>query len=142
MFFKLILVLCLLTSMLYSSETLIAAKIIDKTVAALFPEKLKLKSWGSTAYHRDIISKSTRLIETKTADEAEFYLVGATVPMHIDEERVIFTTDIDLFYEDERVIGAFFWQKGRPNLIFLRDRLEKYKLPLSGELEAYIEDEL
>jgi len=128
--------------MLYSSETLIAAKIVNKTVSALFPGKKRLKAWGSTAYHRDIISKTTRLIESKTASEAEFYLVGKTVPMHIDEERVIFTTDIDLFYEDERVIGAFYWQKGRPNLIFLRKRLEAYKLPVSSELRDYIEDEL
>ncbi len=142
MFFRLFLALVLLPSLLYSSETLIAAKIVDKTVAALFPEKEKLRSWGSTAYHREIISKSTRLVETTTSAEAEFYLVGETIPQNIDKKHVIFSTDIDLFYEDKRVIGAFYWQKGRPNLIFLRERLEAYNLPISSKLKDYIEDEL
>ena len=142
MFFKLFLILSLVTSILYSSETVIAAKIIDKTMTALFPEKKILKSWGSTAYHRDIISKATHLIESKTANEADVCLVGAKIPASIDKDRIIFTTDIDLFYDDKRVIGAFYWQKGRPNLIFLRERLEFYKLPISSELQDFIEDEL
>lgn len=142
MFFRLFLAIILISSILYSSETLIAAKIIDKTVSALFPEKKRLKSWGSTAYHRDIISKTTRLVEAMTLEEAEFYLVGEKISKLIDKKGVIFTTDIDLFYNDERVIGAFYWQKGRPNLIFLRERLEAYELPISSELQDYIEDEL
>jgi hypothetical protein len=142
MFFKLLLLLSLVCSMLYSSETVIAAKIIDKTVTELFPGKKTLKSWGSTPYHKDIISKATHLVETKTANEADFCLVGEKIPESIDKDRIIFTTDIDLFYDDKRVIGAFYWQKGRPNLIFLRKRLEAYNLPISSELQDYIEDEL
>jgi len=41
-------------------------------------------------------------------------------------------------YEDQ-VIGAFFWQKGRPNIIFNRKKLIELGINLPKQFEKYIE---
>jgi len=41
--------------------------------------------------------------------------------------------------KDSRVLGAFFWQKGRPNIIFYQKRLEDYHVTLDNNLNEFIE---
>ncbi len=37
------------------------------------------------------------------------------------------------------VIGAFFWQKGRPNILFYKEKLLENKVYLDSKLEKYID---
>ncbi|MEA3330406.1 MAG: hypothetical protein U9Q29_01780 [Campylobacterota bacterium] len=44
------------------------------------------------------------------------------------------------FHLDKRdVIGAFFWQKGRPNILFYKKRLELNGIKLDSSYNKYIE---
>jgi len=43
--------------------------------------------------------------------------------------------------KDKNVIGAFFWQKGRPNILFYKERLEKQDIKLDKSFDKYIENE-
>jgi len=60
------------------------------------------------------------------------------------------TKDIPIFVEKyyllkkfpDKIIGGFFWRKGRPNIIFFRQNLYKFGLHPTKELEPYIEDKL
>jgi hypothetical protein len=38
--------------------------------------------------------------------------------------------------------GAFFWKKGRPNIVFIKPRLKQQSLELSSELKPYIEEQV
>jgi len=136
-----ILLIYLLGIFINASEINIAAKIIDKTVASLFPKNEKVKTWANQKYHIDIISHSRKMSFSTYIKDASFYLVGSTIPNYFPKDAVIFTTDLNLFYKNERIIGTFYWQKGRPNLMFLQSRLDKYNLSLSDEFIDYIEDE-
>lgn len=126
---------------LSASEIDIAARIIDKTVTSLFPKNSKVKTWANQKYHIDIILNSRKMSFATYIKDASFYLVGSSIPNYFPKDAIIFTTDINLFYKDKRIIGAFYWQKGRPNLMFLQSRLDKYNLSLSNEFKDYIEDE-
>ena len=42
--------------------------------------------------------------------------------------------------KNPNVIGSFFWQKGRPNILFYKKRLEKHKLILDSSFNKYIEN--
>ncbi len=55
------------------------------------------------------------------------------------EDKIIFTNKYRLFQESKQIIGAFFWQKGRPNIIFDRERLKNQNIKLSNSFEKYIE---
>ncbi len=54
------------------------------------------------------------------------------------EGKILFGTRYS-HLKDTRVVGAFFWQKGRPNILFYRDRLEKNNIKLNPSFNKYIE---
>ena len=43
--------------------------------------------------------------------------------------------------QDSRVIGSFFWQKGRPNILFYKSRLDEHHILLPNSFEKYVEGE-
>lgn len=57
-------------------------------------------------------------------------------------DKPLFTNKYITLKESKSSIGAFYWKKGRPNIIFLNKRLEQYDLKLSSDLIKYGIDEL
>ena len=53
-------------------------------------------------------------------------------------KKVLFGTRYSHLKNPE-VVGAFFWQKGRPNILFYQERLEKKNIKLSPNFNKYIE---
>ncbi len=47
-----------------------------------------------------------------------------------------------LLKEDEIFIGALFWYKGRPNLVFIKSRLEKFRINLPKSYSKFIEERI
>lgn len=41
--------------------------------------------------------------------------------------------------KNTNVVGAFFWQKGRPNILFYQQRLDKHHIKLNPSFDKYIE---
>ena len=42
--------------------------------------------------------------------------------------------------KNPNVIGSFFWQKGRPNILFYQQRLKNYNIKLDSSFDKYIEN--
>jgi hypothetical protein len=124
-----------------SDDAAIAAQIIDKALTSLYNGN-NVKAWGDTPAQCEIISHSRKMVAVTTPASADFLLLSRTVPTGLKPQQVIFATDYDLLYHDENVIGAFYWQKGRPNLVFIRNRLERHSLSLAHEFDKYIEENL
>jgi len=55
------------------------------------------------------------------------------------QELPRFSTDYEVFQKDERVIGAFYWRKGRPQLRFNQERCERFEIFLPAELVRYVQ---
>jgi hypothetical protein len=53
--------------------------------------------------------------------------------------KPIFTNNYRLFKNFPQIIGAFFWQKGRPNIIFDAERLKEQNIVLDPSYDKYIE---
>ncbi len=123
------------------SKTTIEIQIIDKIATSLFPSQ-KITAWGETADHKNIIQQSKKINAVDNSDDARLIIVAKKVPQNFSNNAVIITTEYSLLEKDERIIGAFFWQKGRPNLLFLRNRMQKANVTLGHEFDKYIEDEL
>lgn len=54
----------------------------------------------------------------------------------------LFTMKYRLFKRCDNAVAAFFWMKGRPNIIYLKPRLESFHLEVDPLMESYIEEEL
>lgn len=126
---------------LFADENAIAAQIIDRAVIAFFQGE-RVNAWGEMAVHQQIIRHSSIMDATKDPHVAQFLIVSHKIPENISKTSVVFTTDYDMLEKNKRIVGAFFWQKGRPNILFIRHRLQKANLTLGHEFDKYIEDEL
>ena len=52
---------------------------------------------------------------------------------------LVFATSYYLYRHSPMVVGAFFWQKGRPSIIFRKKQLKKLGIKLPGEFSKYVE---
>ncbi|BDY11790.1 hypothetical protein [Hydrogenimonas cancrithermarum] len=50
------------------------------------------------------------------------------------------SNDYRLFLRHKNDIGAFFWMKGRPTIIFSRPRIEAFGLKIDKEMNDYMEN--
>lgn len=133
----------LISSGLYAEEYKSNAeiKIIEKISTSFFSGQ-KVTAWGENSEHKNIIKQSTKFNAIETPDSARLLIVSKTVPQNLAKNSVIIAMDYSLLEKDDRIIGALFWQKGRPNLIFIRERMKRNNLTLSPEFDKYIEESL
>ena len=54
----------------------------------------------------------------------------------------VFVLNYNLLNEMPQSFGAFFWKKGRPNIVFISPRVQREHLKLSKELQAYEEEQV
>jgi hypothetical protein len=54
--------------------------------------------------------------------------------------KIKLTNSYKQFIEDETIIGAFFWAKARPNIVFSKNRLLKNNIILPQSYDQFIED--
>lgn len=143
MLFYQCLLIAILTSVLSAelTKSAIEAQIIDKIVVSIFQNQ-KVTAWGETPYHKNMIEHSTKMLPADNFTDARLLIVSKKIPEDLSSDAVIITTEYSLLAKDPRILGAFFWQKGRPNLLFLRERMQKSNVRLDREFDKYIEDDL
>lgn len=59
-----------------------------------------------------------------------------------DEKPILFVTDYRLLEYSFGIVGAFYWKKGRSQLLFVKNRLDAYNIVLPKEYKNFIVDEL
>ncbi|MBD3790194.1 MAG: hypothetical protein IE885_07510 [Campylobacterales bacterium] len=64
------------------------------------------------------------------------------IDQNFEYSPLIFATDYHFLKKEDRIIGAFYWRKGRSQLLFLKKRLEFYHIQLPREYQQFIVDEL
>ncbi len=75
-----------------------------------------------------------------TCEEADFVVLSTMDQLPAEcKEKPLFATRYKIFMKNPETIGAFFWQKGRPNIIFHRESLEKHHISLGASYDRYIE---
>jgi len=138
---KIILILILCTSFLNASND-ISTKIIATLLKQLEGNKYRVWIDPHTEKNSIIITKE-QLNTTKHCEDASILLLYSDTPIDSKcKNKVIFVLDYALLHKNTNAVGAFYWKKGRPNIVFIRPRLEQYKLKLSKSYDKYIEDSL
>jgi hypothetical protein len=59
-----------------------------------------------------------------------------------EEKPILFVTDYRLLKFSFDIVGAFYWKKGRSQLLFIKNRLDAYSITLPNEYKNFIVDEL
>ena len=53
---------------------------------------------------------------------------------------MIFALNYNILYDFNNAFGAFFWKKGRANIVIIEPRAKKLNILISKELEEYTEE--
>ncbi len=136
---KLFLIFLVICPLLAKSSLSIGVQIMEKISFALLKKTpinilvqdekdLKLIE-GSKMFNQVFSCSNADMILTKMRN---IYRVCHGNPL-------IFATSYRGFKLSQNAVGAFFYQKGRPNIIFKKDKLEEYKINISEKFKKYIE---
>ena len=86
--------------------------------------------------------KSADVILVTDARMLERVLKQKESVSHTDKKMILFATNYRLLKASKEVVGAFYWKKGRTQLLFVKDRLKVHGIVLSDEYKRFIVDEL
>ena len=98
------------------------------------------KIWSDDASLRDSFRELGYGV-TKDAKDADLIIVKKRLPLKGIKAKV-FVLNYNLLNKIPRSFGAFFWKKGRPNIVFISPRVKREHLKLSKELQAYEEEQV
>lgn len=125
----------------YDKEVELEAKIISKMAQAFSAEKIKI-------YVPEISSNEKKIYEifftvANTCQEANVVFVKKHVDIDTlcsEKDKFFFTNNYQKLLADNRYYGAFFWNKSRPNIVFIKQRLENSNITLPADYQQFIED--
>ena len=55
-----------------------------------------------------------------------------------EKSPIVFVTEYPLLEKSEKIVGAIYWRKGRSQLLFLKNRLEKNNITLPQKYHKFI----
>lgn len=127
----------------YDKEIELEAKIIFNIARVSIGGEIKLFIPKITNVEKDIYSNIFNLVDN--CNDANFIFVKNNYEINFlcenkIENQIFFTNNYKKLINNNKYIGAFFWNKSRPNIIFLKDRLSKKNIILTSEYEKFIED--
>lgn len=110
-------------------------QIVEKVIAAM-SEVSPIPADSPDGNFHELIDKSEQLTR---ASNPLFQLANDICG---NPKVPLFTMKYRLFKRCDNAVAAFFWMKGRPNIIYLKPRLEQFNLKVDPMMESYIEEEL
>ena len=136
---KILIILFLITTFSFADDCDKRASIFNMLV-----KSISSKTYPNIYMHKNIKSlekNSKDLNLIKVCKDADVVLLSTikNIPKDCDG-KILFGTKYS-HLKNKNVVGAFFWQKGRPNILFYKNRLKKYNIKLPAKFDKYIEVE-
>ena len=122
---------------LFASDTKLATKIY-LSIAKACTDKSDPKFY----LHGDVkeLRDNKAISRVNSCEEADIVILSTMKRFPAEcKKKLLFTTHYRTFSQNPEIIGAFFWQKGRPNIIFHRESLEKHHILLDSSYDKYME---
>ena len=125
---------------LFGVDTLSIAKIYD----SIFTQIVKRDSvsvFCDSQEYQEILFRSQHIRLVDTPQDADIIL-QTQFSSRFDTNKIVFTTKYAILKKNKHIVGAFYWSKGRPQIVFIRKRLEKQHLNIASDLKKYIIESL
>lgn len=125
----------------YSKEIELEAKIIANIAkSSLKVKDIRIFIPDISSEEKSIYSKYLNVVENCNNANFAFLKNKYGLGTCNNNERIYFSSSYRMLMSDAKYIGAFFWSKSRPNVVFLQDRLDKYNITLPSTYDKYIEN--
>jgi len=125
----------------YSKEIELEAKIIAEIANASLHSKIRLFIPHMTEMEEKVYSKY--FILSPKCETANFVFVNKNIEKEAlcdNENRLFFTNNYRKLLSDEKYFGALFWNKSRPNIVFIHKRLEQKAIELPKTFDQFVEN--
>lgn len=137
---------------LYSLERKSTLKIYYSIFHAL-SSKEKITVYTNDKEYRDVFIHSKEISLSEDPENTDIILItqesmlneildNMSQDMNKTEQPIIFVTNYKFLKISEKIIGAFYWRKGRSQLLFIKNRLERSNITLPEEYQKFMIDEL
>ncbi len=137
---KIIFLLLALTIVSWASALQTQREIYKTILSAIFPNKHTVYIWLDDPSKRDIFSKLRNIKIVTNRENADILIVYHTFDINATDKKIFADGYLVFKHYKEKIIGGFYWQKGRPNLVFIRKNLEDFNITLPKNLKEFIED--
>lgn len=114
-----------------SSKTNISVYVTDKEYLDVFHFSKKIQISDSIKKDDIVLITNERMLHRITTSDKRVY-----------KDVILFATDYRFLNKLEDIVGAFYWKKGRTQLLFIKNRLKKHQITLPKEYHDFIVDEL
>ncbi|MCK9455231.1 MAG: hypothetical protein WCY51_00395 [Sulfurimonas sp.] len=122
----------------------IKAQILEKIFSNIHVDS-GVTLWCDNKHLLEELKKSSYLIITDECAVATIIVVESRESIENDENcknKPIFVLNYELLKNIPESFGAFFWKKGRPNIVIIESRALFQNIRLSKELESYKEEKV
>ena len=139
---RIIMTLLFLGVTLNASEKVYATKIIKNIVEVM--DKAETSVWLDNASADIVESLELKPLNVvKACKNAKILILSSkkSIPKHCISKPIL-VLDYALLEKYTNAVSAFYWQKGRPNIVFLKKRLEYFSISLPPTYHKYIEDQI
>ncbi len=136
---------------LYALERESTLKMYHGIFSAL-SSKTMISVYTTDPEYRKVFAISKRIFLAKKPEESDIVLITnrSTLQGIMRRNRVnqnaqkpiLFVTDYRFLKNSEDVVGAFYWRKGRSQLLFINKRLERHGIQLPKAYQNFMIDEL
>lgn len=137
---KKLLLFLILTASLVSSSLEIEKGIYQTILRALFPSKNIIRVWSDEASKKSLFSSIDGVRLVKNRKDADILMLFHTYDIKQSDKAVFANGYLVLQRSKGNAVGGFYWQKGRPNLVFVKNKLQEFGIVLPKNLRGYIED--
>lgn len=125
----------------YDKEMELEAKILFDIATSSIHKEIRLFIPDISEAERKIYSQY--FILSKSCETSNFVFVNKTIEnekLCDSSNRLFFTNNYRKLLSDNKYYGAFFWNKSRPNIVFIKNRLDKIDVSLPKTYTQFIED--
>jgi ribosomal protein L7Ae-like RNA K-turn-binding protein len=108
-------------------------------ISSVLIQKNEVSVFAKDSRNIEIVQASNKLKNVLLCEDSDLILTKIEITTLCNEKVIVFATNYLAFVKSPNAIGAFFYQKGRPNIIFREENLKKHNIVLPKEFEKYIE---
>ncbi|SMC08547.1 hypothetical protein [Nitratiruptor tergarcus] len=129
------------TFSLFANTQDIEREIYKTIIHSLFPHKHIVLVWSDS--DKELFTAIQNVLYTTKPEKADIIFLKKPLPLHSPNlrKKILFVRNYPLLKKYRNwAIGGFFWQKGRPNILFFKNNLTRYRLTLPPSFQKYIDE--
>jgi len=145
-------ILILLYAPLYALERESTLKMYHGIFEAL-SSQTPINVYTNDKEYRDVFLHSKKIVLSNTLEASDIALVTDERTLknilytknsnrNFDKKPIIFVTNYHFLKISKEIVGAFYWRKGRSQLLFIKNRLKQHNITLPKEYQNFMINEL